>query len=185
MPATDETVIELSKTKMTLVALGALAFVAIGIWIMTLDAGDIRTGKSFRLFFNSPAFAYGLGILAIVFFGGAGVFIVRKFLDKRPGLVLNSEGIIDNASVASPGLIPWCEITGFNIFEMSGQKMLIVLVTDPEKYSKRGNFLKRTMNKANANMSGSPIYISANSLQIAFPELISEFERYLQKYGTS
>jgi hypothetical protein len=178
----DETVIERSKGKMMLMLLGALAFVAIGIWFLTLDAEAIRAGRSFRLFFNSPAFAYGLGVLSIVFFGGVGVFIVKKFFDKTPGLVLNSSGIIDNASVASPGFIPWSEITGIDIFEMNGQKMLIVMLTDPQKYAELGNFLIRKLNAANAKMSGSPIYISANTLKIAFPEIVSLFEQYHQKY---
>lgn len=168
---------------MLLMLLGALAFVGIGFWILTLDAEAIRAGRSFRLFFNSPAFAYSLGVLSIVFFGGLGVFLVKKLFDKSPGLILNSEGIIDNASVASPGFIPWSEITGIDIFEISGQKMLIVMLTDPQKYAERGNFLIRKLNSANAKMSGSPIYISSNTLAIAFPELVSLFEKYHQKYG--
>jgi hypothetical protein len=183
MSTNDETVIELSKGKMVLMLLGAVAFVGIGIWFLTLDAEAIRAGRSFRLFFNSPAFAYGLGVLSIVFFGGVGVFIVKKLFDIKPGLIFNREGIIDNASVASPGFIPWSEITGIDIFEINGQKMLIVMLTDPQKYADRGNFLIRKLNNANAKMSGSPIYISANTLKIAFPQLVSLFEQYHQKYG--
>jgi len=181
----NETVIELSKAKMVLMLLGAIAFVGAGIWFLTLDAEAVRSGRSFRLFFNSPAFAYGLGVISIVVFGGFGIFTVKKLFDRKPGLIFNSEGVVDNASVASPGLIPWPEIEGMRVFELSGQKMLIVLVTDPQKYARNGNPLKRMLNRANANMSGSPIYISANSLDIGFPELISLFEKYLQKYGTT
>ena len=183
MNPTDETVIERSKGKIALMTLGAFAFVVIGIWILTLGAVDIRDGRSFRLFFNAPELAYALGVLSIVFFGSLGIFLVKSFFDKKPGLILNSDGILDNASGLSESFVPWSEVTGFDIFEMHRQKMLIVLVTDPKKYANRGNFLKRALNKANANMSGSPIYISSNSLQIGFPELVATFEKYFKKYG--
>ena len=178
----DETIIERSKKKMILIILGSLAFVAIGIWILTWNAADISTGKSYRLFMNSPALAYTLGVLAIIFFGGLGAFVAKKIFDKKPGLILNSEGIIDNASIASPGFIPWSKITGISVFEMNKQKSLIVHLTDPKKYTDQGNFLVRKLNQANTQFSGSPIYISATTLDIKFDELLDLFNGYLQKY---
>jgi hypothetical protein len=38
------------------------------------------------------------------------------------------------------------------------------------------------VNKANQGMTGSPISISSAALKIDFPELLSLFDRYLQKY---
>jgi hypothetical protein len=178
----DETIIHRSKKKMILIIFGSLAFVGIGIWILTWNAADISAGRSYRLFMNSPAFAYTLGVLAIIFFGGLSVFVAKKLFDKNPGLVLNSEGIVDNASIASPGFIPWSEITGISVFEMNKQKTLIVHLTDPKKYADQGNFLLRKLNQANTKFSGSPIYISATTLDIKFDELLDLFDQYLQKY---
>lgn len=119
----------------------------------------------------------------MVFFGLCAVIAARKMFDKKPGLVLNSSGIIDNSSGVAAGFIPWNEILGAEIFEVFRQKTLIILVKNPEAYVERGNPLKRAANKANYKMCGSPIAITSNTLQMSFPELLSLFQQYHQKYG--
>lgn len=183
MTSADETVIELSRTKLVLLLLGSCAFVAAGVWLLTLDAGAVRGGRSYRLLFNSPGFAYGLGAAAVLFFGGCAVVAVRKMSDRKPGLVLNSTGVVDNASGVAAGLIPWAEVVGFGVFEMQKQQMLIVQVSDPEKYIGRGGALRRALNRANYKMTGSPVAIPSNTLRISFPELVALFERYRRQYG--
>jgi hypothetical protein len=61
--------------------------------------------------------------------------------------------------------------------------MLIIMVSDPQKYVDRGNALKRRLNQANYKMCGSPIAISSNALKIDFPEPLSLFDQYQLKYG--
>lgn len=181
----DEKIIELSKTKIALGILGSVAFVAAGVWLLSLDEASIRTSSSFRLLFNNPTFAFALGVLAIIFFGGLGIFLFKKLFDKKPGLVFNDSGIVDNASAVAAGFIPWSEVTGSHIFEMAQQQMLIIMVSDPQKYVDRGNPLKRKLNQANYNMCGSPIAISSKALKINFSELRSIFHQYQQKYGNA
>ncbi len=180
---TDEIVIPLSKTKLILTVLGSLAFVGIGIWLLTIDTADISQGRSFRLFFNNPLFARTLGVGAIVFFGVVGAYTAKKFFDKKPGLILDSTGFTDNASAASAGFVPWSEVAGFDIFQMNRTKMLVILVADPEKYIQRGGAVRQKLNKANFNMCGSPITISSTTLDSNFAELQSLFTRYLTKYA--
>lgn len=183
MDSADETVIELNKTKMALLLLAACAFVAVGAWLLTHDAAAIRTGRSFRLFFNEPAYAYGLGLLSILFFGFCGVVAVRKLFDKKPGLVLNSSGLVDNASGASAGPIPWSDVAGYEVIEIQGQKMLVIQVRDPRKYIDRGGALRRALNRASYKMGGGPVTIPSNTLKIGFPELVALFDQYRRKYG--
>ena len=183
MDSADETIIELSKTKMALLLLAACAFVAAGAWMLTLDAADIRAGRSFRFFFNEPAFAYGLGVASILCFGFLGVVAVRKMFDKKPGLVLNSSGVFDNASGASAGLIPWPEVVGSEVIEIQGQKMLIIHVSDPQKYVARGGPLRRALNRASYKMGGGAVTIPSNTLKIGFNDLVALFDQYRRKYG--
>jgi hypothetical protein len=185
MNSTDERTIELSKKKIALAILGTCAFVAIGIWLLSLDAESIRSSRNFGLFFNNPTYVYGLGFVSIIIFGILALFFFRKLFDKEPGLVLTNSGIVDNASAVSAGFIPWSEVIGSEIFEMQRQKMLIIMVKDPEKYIDRGNAVQRTLNKANYNMCGSPITISANVLKINFSELRALFDQYQRKYGNA
>lgn len=183
MEATDETIIELSKKKLALLALASCVAVAGGAWLLSFDAEEIRSGRSFGFLYYSPPLVYGLGLATVVCFGLAGLFAVRKMFDRRPGLVLNSAGIVDNASGVAAGFIPWSDVTGSRIYEFQSARMLIINVRDPRKYTDRGGALRRAFNKANAKMGGSPIAIPSNSLQIDFPELLSLFNRYQRKYG--
>lgn len=185
METADETVIELSRTKLVLLVLGSCAFVAAGAWLLSFDMEEIRYGRSFTFFYNNPFIVYGAGLAAILFFGLCGLYGLRKLFDGRPGLVLNSSGIVDNASGVAAGFIPWSEVEGSGVYEVHQQKMLIIIVRDPGKYIGRGGALSRTLNKANYKMSGSPISISSVALKIDFAELVSLFDRYHRKYGAA
>ena len=72
-----------------------------------------------------------------------------KLFDKKPGLIFDAAGVVDNASGLSAGLIPWSEIIGAKTFTMRGQNMLIIEIKDPEKYLGRGNWLKKLAVNAN------------------------------------
>ena len=183
MNSTDETIIELSKTKLVLLILGSCAFVLAGAWLLSVDAESVRSGRSYRFFFNDPVVVRVAAVAAILLFGLGGLYGLKKLFDKRPGLILNSSGIVDNASAVAAGFIPWSEVLGSGVFEIQKQKLLIIGVRDPRKYIDRGGALKRTLNNANYKMSGSPVSISSVTLKIDFAELVSLFNRYHQKYG--
>lgn len=183
MESTDETIIELSKGKLVRLILGSCAFVALGAWLLSFDTEEIQYGRSFGFFYNNPLIVYGVGLAAVLFFGACGLYGLRKMFDKKPGLIFNSSGIVDNASGVAAGFIPWSDITGSGIYEIQGSKMLIIGVGDPRKYIDRGGALKRALNKADSKMVGSPVAIPSVALKIDFPELVSLFNRYHQKYG--
>ena len=151
--------------------------------MLSFDEESIRTGRSFNLFLNNPMYVRALALLSIVLFGLLALFFFRKLFDKKPGLVFTNAGIVDNASAVSAGFIPWSEVIGARIFEIPQQKMLIIMVREPEKYVDQGNAVKRKLNQANHQMCGSPIAISANALKINFAELHTLFDQYQRKYG--
>jgi hypothetical protein len=178
--AADELVIELSKGKAVLMILGSFAFVAVGYWLFRMDAAAMKGAPS-----DDPHLVHGVGLAGMVLFSLSGIFGIRKLFDKKPGLVLNSAGIIDNSSVLAAGFIPWSKITGAEIYEVRRQKMLIVKVRNPEEFIQRGNVLRQATVRMGSKMSGSPIAITSNTLKINFTELLSTFEQYHRKYGQS
>ena len=181
MSAIDEKVIDLSKTKIVLLVLVACALVVLGGALLSLDEATIQSQRRF----NSPLLVHGVALVSIIFFGVAGVFGVKKLFDNKPGLVLNSSGVIDNSSGVSAGLIPWAEILDAEIYEIHKQKMLIIKLRNPRKYIVRGGPLRRALNKANHKMCGSPIAITSSALKVNFSELVSLFKEYKQKYGSA
>jgi hypothetical protein len=181
MDSRDETVIKLSKTKIMLLLVGASVFVAAGIWMFSLDDASIRSRRGY----NDPLLVHGIGLAAIIFFGIFGLYALKKLFDRKPALIFNNSGIVNNASSVSAGFIPWSEIEGAEIFQVEKQKMLIIRVSNPRKYIARGNPLSRALNKANHKMVGSPISISPIALEIDFTELVTLFDRYQRKYGVA
>ena len=171
--ASDEIAVALKKQKLILLLLGAIAFVALGYWLWLIAEDQIR-------FY--PLFVKVIAINSIVFFGMCSIYIFAKLFDTKPGLIVDQDGIVDNSSGVSAGRIQWSEITGFMIKEVSGQSFIAIGVSDPEKYLQRGGFLKRSLNAASFKMTGSPINISSNSLDMNFGQLhqtlISAFEKY-------
>ena len=157
----DERVIALSRRKLILMIAGTLLFVAAGVWFLVAsDEGSLVTtlGR-----FVPPWFVHRLGAAAALFgLAGAG-YGIAKSRDEKPGLILNSEGMVDNSSAVAAGFIPWSEVTDVDIFQIQSQRMLVVHVADPGKYVERGSALKRALNRANAGMCGSPIVISSNA----------------------
>ena len=177
MNTIEETIVLLSKKKILLLILVSCAVVVLGGWLLSMDDTTIQSHR------RSPIFVHSIGFLAITLFGLTGAFGIKKFFDKKPGLIFNRTGIVDNSSGVSAGLIPWSEIDGAEIFEMHKQMMLIIKVRDPQKYIVRGGRLKQMLNKANYKMCGSPIAVTSNTLKISFEELLSLFKQYQQKYG--
>lgn len=159
----EEKIIELSKTKIVFGVFGSIAFVALGIWLIPRNAF--------------------IGWLGILFFGFAGIGWAKKLFSKKPGLILNSSGIVINRNNFQVGLVPWNDITGFSIFEVRGTKMLVILLKEPEKYIEIGSSIRRNLNKINYQMSGSPIAIASSTLKIGFDELKQTAQDFYDRYG--
>lgn len=175
----DERIIKLSRTKIVFLTVGALGFVALGLWLVLLDDAFIQ---SFRRF-NDPTFVHGSGLAAVLFFGVCAVAGIRKLYDRKPGLVFSREGMLDNASSVAAGFVPWQEITGAEMLKIERTRILVVKVADPQKYVERGGKWKRMLLQTNLKLYGSPIQIPATALQIDFDELVKLFTEYLTKHG--
>lgn len=177
----DTRTIPLSRGKQALVGLACLGFVAVSIWLLTLDANSIaQHGR-----FNNPLLIRSVAILGIVFFGALSVFNLRKFFDRRPGIVLSEAGLQDNSTGVSVGFIPWSDITGVDTYRTFNQRTLVVKVSDPQKYLGGGNALTRYLRKSNLKLCGSPVTITSTVLNIGYDDLMAEIQDYIRRYGHS
>lgn len=165
----DELIIALSKGRLSLIALGAIAFVVLCAWLVTAD--DVSIIRR------------ALAGIGIPFFGLCALWGLRKLFDTRPGLILSSNGFVDNASALAAGFVPWTDVTGTHVVEIKRQRILMVTVKNPEHYIARGGPVTRLLNRGNMRMAGSPIAISANSLKIGFDELLAAFEANRSRFG--
>lgn len=70
----------------------------------------------------------------LIFFGFCGVYAAGKLADRKPGLVIDDEGIIDNSSAIAAGRIRWGNMMGFTVTTIQGTKILNILVRSPQSY---------------------------------------------------
>lgn len=169
--------IPLSKKKMTLTLLGSIIFVGLGIWFL------INPPKINNPIFGNPTVIFIAGLASIIFFGLVAITIFRKLSDKKAGLIISRQGIIDNSSGVSAGLVLWTDIEEIKVSQVMSQKFLMFIVSNPQDYlDKVTNPLKRNAMKMNFKTYGSPISISSNALQTNFDDLYQLLTDKLKEY---
>lgn len=151
---------------MILTFIGSMMFVVIGLYFLT-DPFKINNS-----IYGNSTLIFIVGLIGVVFFGLMAVIIFRKLSDQKAGLIINEQGIIDNSSDVSVGLILWADIEEIKVSRIMNQKMLILIVRNPQEYLDKvaNRFKKKTMG-INYKACGSPINISTNSLQADFNDL--------------
>ena len=155
-----------STRKLWWTAVGAVAFVALGAVMLSLS--------------SQPLFVRVCGGASVAFFGLIAVYSIRRLRRPRIGLTLTPDGLVDQSSAVSAGLVPWREVTRLGEWSMSGTRCLILHVRDPAPYLARGNLLQRMAKRANHRMVGSPIAVASTTLAIGFDELARLVQTYLE-----
>lgn len=155
--------ISLKKGKSILLFLGCIVFVIASLFIFNLKGADA-----------SPFLGKGIGAIGFAFFGVAGLFFLKKLTDKKPGLTINHKGIIENTNGLSTRVVEWNDITGFKVLDVSGQRLILVMVKKSQKYiDKASNNAQKRLLRLNDKEYGTPISITTNSLQMEFDELLA------------
>ena len=164
--------IELSKIKLVLLALACIAFVVFGG--LFAYSPEVFVSSLFR----NPLVLRIVGIVAVLVFGVALVSISKKIFSSKIGLRIDNDGIFDNATQASIGMIKWDDITSIETIRVNGNNVLLLKVNTPDKYiDKAKNRIARSTMKNCLKMYGTPIALTATALKIKF----SALEELVQK----
>ena len=162
--------IPFSKTKLTRLLLISIVFVLAGSWIFQVKT---NTGNAF---FNSEIFRKVVGLLSVLM-GGLGIyFSSRKLFNNEPGLVIDSDGIIESSGAVSVGRIRWSDITEIRETTVraltSKQRFIIIMLKNPMDYiTRQSSAVTRRLLTLNLNKSGTPVHITTNGLKIKHEEL--------------
>ncbi len=167
----EEIIIKLSKKKLLAFSVLGLAFVTVGFVMMyapeTFHSSLNRSIISTRIF----------GGVVFFFFSTCLFFIVVQLFNKKPGLILNRDGLTDYSSFVSPGFVRWDNIKGFSIVKLGRQKILLIQLKRPEEVMAQQAGLKKVLMNLNRLYSQSSVQISSNSLQCNFEELVRLIEK--------
>ncbi|MCI3938893.1 hypothetical protein MQX03_16960 [Chryseobacterium aahli] len=164
-------VIPLSKMKMTLLFIGAVLFVVLGLILIIYEPESINHSSRYA-WVMKPFPRFLAGFVCVVFFGLAAITMLFRLFNKKPGLIINEKGINDNSSALALGFIPWKDIREVKMVTVNQNKFILIIVWNPIDYlNKTTQWLKLRGLKLNFRYYETPICISANSLQIKFDEL--------------
>jgi hypothetical protein len=172
--------IPLSKSKLSLMLIGAIAFVALGFWLLSYQptSGDPP-------WMNRPV-CVSAGTLSIAFFGLCSVLAVKKLFSTLPGLIISDEGITDNSSGLSAGPIPWKDILSVQTTTAVNQRFILIMISNPQvQMDRQTSSLKRKAMAVNYRTYGTPICISANGLKCNFNELYGLLTESVIRYKNS
>ena len=106
---------------------------------------------------------------------------IKRLVDKKPGLVINQMGILDNSGLVSAGMVFWSDVVEINTSKVIFSDCILIKVKNPKRYiSNQKNVFKRLWLQHENKRTGSPINISISGLQFKFNELFRIIQdRYL------
>lgn len=143
-----------SRWRYALLTLGGLVFVVMGVWMIIAD------GK------------WGVGLLAIIFFGMCAAVGAWQFFDTRPRLQITDEGILDRT--LGVGLIPWTDIAHAYVRGINHEYFICLHLHNEEEYVSRLPPLKRKLASANAALGFTMLSVNLSGVAIN-PEQLLEY----------
>jgi hypothetical protein len=96
----------------------------------------VTTGLNIPLIGNS-SIKITLFLLVISYLGYTVFLYSIKFNTNKPGVVVNSDGVIDNSSFLSQGLILWENIEDVKGIKKSNDWLMLLVLKRPEEFIKR------------------------------------------------
>ena len=165
----DRIEIYTSKKKAILGLIGSIIFVALGIWMIL----DIDNSLLIRV----------VGIVSVLFFG-LGIFIgIKRLIKSEIALIIDNKGLNVNPKKSLTEFIEWDNIIGFKEIKIKSQRILIIVVKNPEKWiEKETNTFRKKLMRFNLNNYDSPFNIAAASLDISYAELNDKLNRYFKEH---
>ncbi len=135
----------------------------------------MRGGDALGEFFKSvtPGIFY-LGLLFALPF----VYFCYRLLRHTPSVVINREGIVDNASALGAGVIRWDEIKSIFIYKVMGKPIIGIVPVNVETILARQSGIKRFFFRMNKGMTTAPFGIPEAGLPLTAEELLAKIQLY-------
>lgn len=153
------------RGKLVLVLLGAVGFVAIGIFLLWYrNVGAFR-----RVEFVLT------GLASILFFGLVAVYVVYRLVWRRPAVIIGPGGIVDHSSLLGVGRLQWSEVAYIEAYRFRNQPMLGVYPRDLDAVLARLPGWHRRAIRMNLSLGCAPM----NLPQVTLPGRIDDLARLI------
>jgi hypothetical protein len=164
----DDVVIYPSKLKRFMGAAGSLLFIGLGIYF-----------AKEREFFGLPVWPIIIiSYVGILFFGSCFAYVLYRLLRPAASVIISQDGLLDNASAASAGMLKWEEIAEIFPYNFMGQQMLGIIPKDTEAVLARQHFVKKILARINNRLAKAPFNIPQSALPFSVAELAKRIEEY-------
>lgn len=158
--------IKKNLTKIILLLIGSVIF---GVLCLNMF---LDPDKYVSFVFRSTLFVKFFGLTGSVLTFIGIVLIAFKNIKNNYGLLITEDGIIDNSSVGSIGLILWKDVKKMRQRKFMSTQFLLIDVRNPNEYlDKAKNKFILSLLKSNLRMYGTPLAISSVALKCNFNEL--------------
>jgi hypothetical protein len=118
-----------------------------------------------------------IGLVTAGFFGAVALAIVYRLVRPASAITITAQGITDNASGLSVGLIPWDQVGEVREYRVENQTFLGIYAKDLEALIKKQPRWKRSAIRANLKMGAAPVNIPQSSVGMKIADLVQEIER--------
>lgn len=132
---------------------------------------------------NSFGFIKVIGFIGTFIFIICTAFVAQKVFNKKPGLVIDNEGITDNSLGVMFAKVRWRDVTEIKHLENAGDHYIKITIKDPEKYiAAESHSLKRKMLEMNYNTLKTPVNIAAGRLKMDVGELLATVRKAFDEH---
>ncbi len=171
-----ETVVALNKKKIIFLFFMSIVFFFLALLLLIYlpqDQGIVD------YWFIKIVASLGVFLTAIAWF-----FVFLKIFDRKPGLVINDEWILDNSSFLSVGLIKWDNISNVAVNNIRKQKILTITLKNPDEFMEKQNVVKKFCFKLNHKYFESPVQISDSALKYDCQKIYEIIKRKIASHKT-
>lgn len=167
-----------SSMKLILVLVGSVAMVCVAVLILVFARGATDAILGIRGFIPFSA------ILAIAFFTLTGGLAGYTLVLRKPALVIDQNGLTDNASGVAAGFLAWPEIDRVERYAFAGHTFLGLYLKDVNTVRARLTPMKSRAIKSNIGLGAAPINLPASLPGMTMRDLEMMVNDYLNRYGT-
>lgn len=109
------------------------------------------------------------------------ILIIKKWLSKKTGLILDKSGITDISNASYTGLIEWSDITRVEGKKVGPIKLIILHTGNPEKYINKAKKTSIRQMRKNIQFYNSPFLIVSTRLKIKYDDLLALINNEYEK----
>lgn len=150
-----------SAKKLFGLTFASMVFVAVGILLIVVGQWEEET----------PIIMIIIGFISVGFFGLCLIYCLYRLMNKRPSIIINGDGIMDNSSYIGGGLLKWSDIQDVVLYEFMGQRFIGLKLHDIERFMAQQSGMKKALIRMNKRMINMPVNIPQSGVRMPLDQL--------------